>query len=71
MNIEIEITAAVFKCQTDEDIFYQRLSKITGIKKIVTKDSKLIVSVFSTEKDQALADIRAICDIWHASINLM
>lgn len=66
---EIEITAAVFKCQTDEEIFYQRLSAVNGIQKIVTHHSKLLVSVSNSQKRQAIADICAICAIWHASVN--
>jgi len=66
MTREIEITGAVFKCQTDENIFYQRLSQITGVEKIVTHNTHLLVSISNSQKSQAVTDIYAICDIWHA-----
>lgn len=70
MITEIEISAAIFKCKTDEEIFYQKLSNITGIQKVLTKNSKLYVSVSSEHKVKAIADIHTICDIWHASYNI-
>lgn len=68
MNTEIEILGAVFKCQTDEDIFYQRLSEIKGIKKIVTHNSCQLVTIFDTHKKQTISDISEVCDIWHATM---
>jgi hypothetical protein len=68
MSTEVKITGAVFKCQTDEDIFFQRLSNVTGIENIVTNNSSLHISISNEQKDQALIDLIAICDIWHASL---
>jgi len=71
MITEIEINPAIFKCQSDEDIFYQELSTVVGIQKVITKNSKLYVTVNSAEKCQAIADIRTICDIWHTSFSTL
>tara|TARA_R110002167_G_scaffold251052_1_gene457198 strand:+ start:1150 stop:1368 length:219 start_codon:yes stop_codon:yes gene_type:complete len=71
MITEIEITAAIFKCQTDEDIFYQKISTIAGVQKVITKDNKLYISVLSAQKNQALEDVSELCDIWHTSFNLV
>lgn len=67
---KIEITKAIFKCQADENIFYQRLSEVTGIKNIVSHDSHLSVSISLIKKRQTIADIAKICDIWHVSFNI-
>jgi|TARA_R110002060_G_C2117701_1_gene98522 hypothetical protein len=69
MSTEIKILGAVFKCQADEDIFYQRLSEIKGIKKIVTHNSCQSVTVDDTQKKQTISDIGKVCDIWHATMN--
>ena len=69
MSTEIEISGVVFKCQADEDIFYQRLSEIKGIRKIVTHNSCQLVTISDTKKIQAISDIGEICDIWHARMN--
>ena len=65
MSVEIEVTGLVFKCQTDEDICYQRLAQVTGVKKIVSELGNVYLSVDSTQHKQAVDDIRTICDIWH------
>jgi len=70
MSTEIEIKTAAFKCQTDEDIFYQRLAKVAGIKKIITQDRQVCLSVTDEKKSQAIADIGEICDIWHTSFRI-
>ena len=67
MPIEIEIVGAVFKCKADEDVFYHRLSEITGIQKVTTKGTKLYVSVCRTQENLVIEEIRVICDIWHVS----
>tara|TARA_R110000744_G_scaffold31928_2_gene74918 strand:- start:3082 stop:3297 length:216 start_codon:yes stop_codon:yes gene_type:complete len=69
MTTEIKISGAVFKCQADEDIFYQRLSQVKGIEKIITNDSRQLVSVSNINKKQAISDIVAICDMWHATMD--
>lgn len=68
MTTEIKISGAVFKCQADEDIFYQRLSQVKGIEKIMTHNSSQLVSVSNINKHQAMSDIIAICDMWHATM---
>ena len=68
MSTKVKITGAVFKCPTDEDIFFQRLSSVTGIESIVTNHSSLLISISNEQKDQALIDLIAICDIWHVSL---
>ncbi|ARD45593.1 hypothetical protein [Colwellia sp. PAMC 21821] len=68
MSTEIKISGAIFKCQADEDIFYQRLSQVKGIEKIITNDFSQLVSVSTINKHQAISDIVAICDMWHATM---
>ena len=70
MSVEIEVTGLVFKCQTDEDICYQRLAQVTGVKKIVSELGNVYLSVDSSQQKQAVDDIRTICDIWHASFQI-
>ncbi|MGB1261693.1 MAG: hypothetical protein ACPG52_02190 [Cognaticolwellia sp.] len=70
MSIAIEITDAVFKCQTDEEVFYQRLAQVSGIEKVTSENGKIYVTVATDEQSQAVDDIRAICHIWHASFSI-
>jgi len=71
MRIEIDITTTVFKCRTDEYIFYHKVSTIAGIQKVITQDNKLYVSVLSQHRNQALKDVSELCSIWHASFSLV
>lgn len=71
MKIEIEVVSPVLRCQSEEEIFFQRLSEVAGIQKIVTSDTKIYLSVSSESEQKAIKDIAAICDMWRTSYRIL
>ncbi|SEL54480.1 hypothetical protein SAMN05216262_11358 [Colwellia chukchiensis] len=71
MSTEIEITVGIFKCQSDQEIFYQRLSEVTGIAKIVHSENRVQIWVNDKQSPQAFKDVSALCDIWHLSFRII
>lgn len=67
MNIQIEIVKPVLRCANEEDVFYQRLSEITGVLKITTHESIVCVFVSPQCRVEVAKQIAALCDIWHTS----
>ena len=70
MITEIEIIYPDLRCSTEEDVFFQRLSEITGVLKVTIRDTKLGVSVSSQCKVKALEEVDAICNMWHTTYKL-
>ena len=67
--MQIEITKPIFKCESDEEIFFQRLNNVNGILAIDVEKSKLRIEL--NNADKALSEIRAICALWHSSITII
>ena len=65
--MEIEIVEPVFKCKNDEEVFFQRLSKISGFQEVVKINRRLHVSVFEGDHQHVLDQIQNICTLWHTS----
>ena len=65
--MEVEILNPVFKCESDKEIFLQRVSEIAGLRKVVDKGANLCLSVSITEERETVKALQAICDIWHTS----
>lgn len=65
--IQISITAPVFKCLTDEDAFYQRLSEIKGLQKVVDQKDGVFLSVAMPQTPQLLTELDQICAFWGVS----
>ena len=64
------MVGAVFRCDTEKEIFFQRLAEIAGLQKIVLQDDTVIMTVNSDYANQAVADVGAICDFWNADYRL-
>jgi hypothetical protein len=71
VKTEIEIISPVLRCQSEEEIFFQRLSEVAGIHKVITGGTKIYLSVSSELEQEALKHVRAICDIWHTSYRIV
>lgn len=71
MNIEIEIVEPFFKCRDDEEIFFQRLAEIKGIRKIVNQGSGVSVTVSGEEQQDVVNEVAEISDIWNTSYTLV
>ena len=69
--MEIEIISPVLRCQSEEEIFFQRLSEVAGIQKVITKDMKIYVSVSSDSEQEAFKEVDAICDMWRTSFRIL
>ena len=67
--MEIEITKPIFKCESDEEIFFQRLSEITGFQQIRIDNLALKLKVYNAEN--TLKEVRSICDLWHTSFEII
>ena len=71
MSIEIRIKTAVFKCQTDEDIFYQRLRQVTGVENVSVQNTLVCLLISNQYKTRALKEVTEICSIWHTSFEML
>jgi len=69
--MEIEIIIPILRCQSEEEVFLQRLSEVAGIQKVVTDDTKTTISVCGEMGQEALKHVRAICDMWHTSFKIL
>ncbi|MYM63415.1 hypothetical protein [Pseudomaricurvus sp. HS19] len=61
----IEIIKPVSRCQTEEDIFYQRLTDIDGADHITTVGSRIQLTITASTASVVLEQVTAICDMWH------
>jgi len=50
--------------------FFQSLSEVAGIQKVVTRGAKIYMSVSSESEQEALRHVRAMCDMWHTSYRM-
>lgn len=67
MATEIEIIYPVLRCNTEEDVFYQRLSEITGVLKVSTRGKKISVSISDQCSVEALKEVADVCHMWHTT----
>jgi hypothetical protein len=70
VTTEIEIIYPDLRCSSEEDVFFQRLSEITGVLKVTIRDMTIFVSISSEFKDKALEQVVAICNMWHTTYKL-
>ena len=68
--MNIEIIKPVFKCTTDEEIFFQRITGIDGFRLVTANEKCLQVSVAESDKQVALDQIATICTLWNASFTV-
>ncbi|MBU2891722.1 hypothetical protein KO495_00125 [Colwellia sp. D2M02] len=71
MTITIAIKHIVFKCKTDEQIFYERLAKTTGLTKITLHGEVIYIFVACEYQHSAIEELTALCDMWHGTYAVM
>ena len=66
MLTQIKMFRPVFRCSTDEDVFFERVADVAGLQNMEVNDTEILLSVLTELSEDALEDIEAICDMWHA-----
>ena len=63
--MEMILTKPIFKCRTDEKIFFQRLREVKNLLTITPKDEKLWLSCPDAHSHYVLKEIQTLSDIWN------
>lgn len=71
LHRKIELIEPVLRCHTEEEVFFQRLSEVTGLLKVIQNESKIYVWVASGSLVEAQEDLSKICDMWHTSFAVL
>lgn len=69
MKVEIEIP--IFRCQTDEEIFFDRLHSIPGLIQLTRRGSCLYVEVAGDDERKLLDALEDICGAWGAEVRVI
>lgn len=71
----IEITAPIFKCKDDENIFFSRLQDLKNIASVTNKikDKVLVLHVTLSPSSQGynIEKLQEICDIWGTNFTVI
>lgn len=70
MNSSYTLMRPIFKCQTDEGVFFQRLSAISGIQKVIEHEDKITVSISDQPQNTTLEQLHDIANMWHITFTL-
>lgn len=65
--IGIEIAMPVFRCKSEQDVFFERLSDVAGIIEVKRFATVVRISISSAQQITAIAQIKAICEMWLTS----
>ncbi|GLT15762.1 hypothetical protein [Vibrio algivorus] len=65
----IKLEKPIFKCQMDEDIFFQRLAELADVDNITESDNLIFISISRKTKPSAvLKELTDIANMWNSHL---
>lgn len=69
-NRLVTISAPVFKCREDEQVFLSQLRAIPGFLNTIGLDGKYILALSCDEVNVPSKELQALCATWHTRFQL-
>jgi len=67
----IEISAPVFRCVVDENIFFSRLYGIPYFDNVIDKGLSLYLNLTDNSKEATIEELEIICNMWGATFKIL
>ena len=67
----IEISAPVFRCEVDENIFFSRLNEIPNYDNVIDKGLSLYLTLKENSNEAAIEELEIICNMWGATFKVL
>lgn len=65
----IKLEKPIFKCQMDEDIFFQRLAELADVDNITESDNLIFISISrKTKPSSVLKELTDIANMWNSHL---
>lgn len=65
----IKLEKPIFKCQMDEDVFFQRLAELAGVDHVVESDNLILISIaIKAQPSAVLKEITNIANMWNGHL---
>lgn len=70
MEILIRLDKPIFRCLTDEEVFFQRIDELKGLTQCTQKAETFYLSFLSVDHHAVIQAIQSISDMWNTQFTI-
>lgn len=67
----IEMARPIFKCETDEEIFFGRLHSLKGYENLASQGSNLYLNLTDKVDAETIQELHEICNFWNVYLDFV